>query len=182
MIKVKYLHYLLFTLVFTQGLVEYFNLPSYIYKVGIPIIIIVLLAKKLLSNEIRTIPFYPLIIAFILVTALSYLNSNIDLLSFLYFVVYTVFPYLYFVIIVNSNKDEEYSGVARYLTFLILLQIPVSIFKYITLGQSEHGLIGTLSTMAGSVSTIFPLFAISFLFAKILYHKKWIYFLYIIGL
>jgi hypothetical protein len=181
MFRVKHLHYLLFTLVFTQGLVEYFKLPSYIYKVGVPFIIVVLISIKLFANEIKRLPFLFFAGIFIIISFISYLNSTVDKLSFIYFMVYTIFPYLYFIVLVNSDEEEEFSGVSNYLIFLILLQIPVSIIKYILLGQGEHGLIGTISTKAGSLSTIFPLFAISFLFAKYLFENRKIYMLYIIG-
>ena len=102
-------------------------------------------------------------------------------MSFAYFIVYTVFPYIYFVVLVNSDEEEEFRSVSKYLIFLILLQIPVSLLKYALLGQSEHGLIGTISTKAGSLSTIFPLFAISFLFAKYLFESRKIYILLIGG-
>jgi len=129
-------------------------------------------------------PLWQLVLTFVIIATISYLNSSIDLISFVYFIVYTVFPYLYFVILINYKDDEEredYNDVSKYLVFLVLIQIPVSIYKYITLGQGEHGLIGTISTMAGSMSTIFPLFAIALLFAKYLYDKKWIYLLLIAG-
>jgi hypothetical protein len=181
MFKVKHLHYLLFSLVFTQGLVEYFELPSYIYKVGVPLLIILMLGKKLLNNEVKKVPFSMFIGIFIIVSILSYLNSPTGLISLVYFVVYTTFPYLYFVVLVNSNEEEEFNGVSTYLTFLILFQIPVSFYKYLIMGQGEHGLIGTLSTKSGSLSTIFPLFAISFIFARFLFEQRKIYLLYILG-
>jgi hypothetical protein len=181
MIKIKHLHYLLFTLVFFQGLLELFRLPSFIYKIGVPLIILVLLGKKLLTRDIKKFPFYPVIIAFFLVTLLSYINAGLDPLSYVYFIVYTIFPYLYFVVVVNSTEEEEFSRISRYIVFLVLLQIPVSIVKFIVMGQSEQGLIGTLSTVGGSISTIFPLFAISFIFAKTLHERNWKYIIYIVG-
>ena len=181
MIRIKHVHYLLFTLIFFQGIMDFFDLPSFIYKAGVPFLIFVLFIKKLLTGDIRKFPFYPFIIVFCMVALFSFFNSEIDPLSFVYFIVYTIFPYLYFVVLINSDEEEEFSGLSKYLIILVLLQIPVSIIKFILLGQSEQELIGTLSTKSGSISTIFPLFAISFLFAKILYERKWIYFLYIIG-
>jgi hypothetical protein len=55
---------------------------------------------------------------------------------------------------------------------MVLLQIPAAIYKYLRYDVVEGIIIGTFSTQAGALSTIFPLFIIGYIVAFYFCYKK----------
>jgi hypothetical protein len=98
-----------------------------------------------------------------------------------YFLRYTVLSYLYFLVIINENNIVRLRKVIRWIIILVIIQIPAAIIKYLIMGISEKGAIGTLSEGAGSVSAIFPLLVIAIVLPYYLKSKKSILLLLILG-
>ena len=66
------LHSMFWILSFTQGIFQLYNIPSAIYKVGIPVIVSSLLIIKLLEHKKLKFIYLKYIIAFILVSIISF--------------------------------------------------------------------------------------------------------------
>ena len=175
------LHSLFWILSFTQGIFQLYKLPSAIYKVGIPIIVIVLIFLVFLKNKDLTLLFFKYVVLFIIITIISCVYWKVDYFLLVYFLLYTCINYFYFIILINENDARILNYIYKFIIALFLIQIPASIIKFILLGQSEKGGIGTLSIGAGSLSAILPLFAIAFLFSAYLFKNKKIYLLLILG-
>ena len=173
---------LLFIYVFFFGLLQYFKLPDFLIKFSIDIFFILLIIG-LLSPKNKH---YPGIRIFILFTALFFfsvvLNSS-DLYHSLTFYRIFLYPYLLFLVLYNYNFSEKQRYyLNKLIIYLFIIQIFFSIFKFIFIGPSEKILVGSISIDGGVFSTIFPLFAIAFLFSLfVIYKSDKKYLLYSIG-
>ena len=176
-----YIHYLYWLLIFGTGIIQLLGLNSGIYKLGIPFLTVILLVYSFISkgNELK-FPFISWYLAFIGVSIISSVVNGIDYFSLLYFLIYTSLSYFYFIILYNEINFLIIKKIVSFIKILVLIQIPAIFIKYILIGQTEHGGIGTLSINAGSVSTIFPLFIITILFCLYLFKNKNKYLIYIL--
>ncbi len=175
-----YIHYLYWILIFGTGIVQLLGLDSGIYKLGIPFLVVLLLVYSFITkgNELKY-PFVWWYVGFMGISLISSLINGIDYFSLLYFLVYTSLSYFYFLILYNETNFLIIKKVITFIKILVLIQIPAILIKYVLIGQTEHGGIGTLSINAGSVSTIFPLFVITILFSLYLFKNKSKYLIYI---
>jgi hypothetical protein len=104
------------------------------------------------------------------VAIFSMIYNDTSGIEFFLFFLRVLPPFLFFwsILKVNFKVDR-----ALYtLKIMVLLQIPAVIIKYFIIGISESGGIGTMSIHAGSLSTIFPLFVISYIFSLYLSRKN----------
>lgn len=68
---------------------------------------------------------------------------------------------LMFYLLVNLDFDDKFFRIMfKVIIFLLVIQVPVAILKYLIYGQMESA-IGTYAQFGGGLSTILPLFAIS---------------------
>tara|TARA_B110000037_G_C17114242_1_gene503094 strand:- start:1001 stop:2326 length:1326 start_codon:yes stop_codon:yes gene_type:complete len=106
---------------------------------------------------------------FFLAIASMFYNDTSGIEFFLFFL-RVLPPFLFFwsTLKINFNLDR----VIFTLKIMVLLQIPAVIIKYFIIGISESGGIGMMSIHAGSLSTIFPLFVISYIFSLYLSRKN----------
>ncbi|WP_133249968.1 hypothetical protein [Marinifilum breve] len=180
MIK-TYLHYIYWSLIFFTGLMQLMGISSAIYKIGVPFILFVLLGLQIVESwgSFKT-PFKFWIIGFLGVAILSTIINKLDTFSLIYFLIYTLISYFYFLVLINEKSILLISRVIDFIKILVLIQVPAAILKFISKGQSEDGIIGTLTLQGGSVSTIFPLFIIVILFCIFLF-KPHIKYLFLIG-
>jgi hypothetical protein len=112
------------------------------------------------------------------VTAIiSMLYNNKDGVEFFLFFLRVSPPILFFWAILKINFDIDY--VLSVLKIMVVLQIPAVLIKFLIVGVSESGGIGTMSIHSGSLSTIFPLLVISLVFSLYLSRKNKKYLLYI---
>lgn len=166
-------HYTYWILIFLTGIFQLFGLSSGIYKLGIPLVSAGLFAYSFFTkgNQLK-FPFLAWVFGFGIVAVVSSYLNQVDSFSLAYFLIYTLLSYAYFIVLINEDSNLLISRVVSFIKLLILLQVPAIIVKYLLIGQSEHGGIGTLSVNAGSVSTIFPIFIIAILFSIYLYKRK----------
>jgi hypothetical protein len=171
-------------LTFTQGIIQLLNLSSAIYKVGMPVCVILLfflvLARKIVTKEKIETPFWGYFLAFILVSIISKTNAVIPLFSYSYFLIYTCLSYVYFLVIVNDENLDRYRFIIKIAVIFYIIQIPASWIKYVTVGQQEL-YIGTISVSSGSLSTFVPLFAITCLIALYFFKPDKLQILLMIG-
>ena len=175
-----YLHYLYWILVFFAGIVQLYQLNSAIYKIGIPLLALVMFVFQFIERSVQLkYPYWGIPLTFVVISLLSARFNGIDYFSLINFLIYTILSYAYFVVLVNENHLVVVPKIIRFLKVLIFIQIPAIAVKFLVVGQSEGEGIGTLSQGGGSISTIFPLFMITFLFCLYLYREKRIYIFYL---
>ena len=174
-----FLHFLLWSLVFLQGLMQTLSLPSFLNKIGIPLAVILLFFTTT-PNKSKRMPFFGYIMIILIISMFSSFVNSISLFNCIYFVIYITLPYFYFVIVLNEPKELVINRIKKIIFFYVLIQIPISIVSFIRLGQYE-GNAGTLTNSAGSVSAIFPAIVTAYLFSLYLYNKKVKHILIIFG-
>lgn len=172
-------HLIIFCLLFNAGVFSLLGISSLSVKVIAYALIIALFLKQIgavvISNKkVVTVGSLSLIL-FVAAILFSFLINSVNTISFIYFLMITGMPFLYMLALLNSKLNEQnYSQLFRLLIYLFAVQIPAILIKFIIVGQSEKGAIGTISTDEGSLSTIIPLFAISYLYSSFLStRKKW---------
>tara|TARA_B100000768_G_scaffold156985_1_gene154805 strand:- start:2664 stop:3998 length:1335 start_codon:yes stop_codon:yes gene_type:complete len=104
------------------------------------------------------------------VAIISMIYNTKDVVEFFLFFLRVLPPILFFWALIKINFNI--AKVLRLLKILVIIQIPAVIIKFLIIGVSESGGIGTMSIHAGSLSTIFPLFVISYIFSLYLSRKN----------
>ena len=177
------IHKLYWLLVFTNAIVVLLGLPTAVYKVGTPLFVLLMLfmvmnKNKTLNKKIK-FPYLKEAGFFLMISFFSKIYNGMDTISYLYFLVFTLLSYLYFIVIVNDADVSKNKKILKFITVLFFIQLPAALIKYLVLGQSEKGGIGTLSLEGGSISTVLPMFAVAVLFSYYLFNKKKSYLIYI---
>lgn len=174
-----FLHFLFWSLTFLQGSIQYLQLPSFLYKVGMPLIVVVLffLSSK---QGIRIFPHLRYIVILFFIVLFSFLINSIPIFNFIYFLTYLFLPYFYFLIILNEPNNSLVKNIKKIIIAFVLLQIPMVIIGFILNGQHEANS-GTLTNSDGSVATIFPSIISAYVFSLYIINKKIKYILIIIG-
>lgn len=103
------------------------------------------------------------------------LKNDIHYAQWAYFMINIWGGYFYFLILYNEVDIRRINCIVGLVKLLIIVQIPVIVIKFLVVGVSEKGGIGTLSTTAGSLSAIFALFIIVSLFSFYLYGRRKLY-------
>jgi|AntRauTorckE6833_2_1112554.scaffolds.fasta_scaffold01104_3 hypothetical protein len=170
-------YFLVFTLLFSQGLVELAGINSAYLKFGSEILILSLFLRQLISGftgsgklEFTGFTYYCL---FLIVIFLSALFNPVNLIEIILFIKsVSIYYFLYIALI---NEDFSKKNIQRFIAFFIVLfaiQLVAVGIKFSIIGISEKGGIGTLSLSSGSLSTILPLFACAYLIASYIYTKE----------
>jgi hypothetical protein len=168
---------IIFGIVFLQGLFNYLGIPPLQHQLLFEFSILLLMFAlfQFLTFRTRKDFLAPGLIWFVLFT-ISMLVSGLinDPDAYVSFLLYRniLLPYLLFLAILNIDlSDKLIKGVNRFIIILVIIQIPAAVYKYMTYGIREGTLIGTFANNAGSLSTIFPLFVISYIIAFHLIYK-----------
>lgn len=106
----------------------------------------------------------------LIISIISMIVNEQSGIEFFLFFLRILPPILFFWAIVKINFKID--NVLKIIKLMIILQIPAVIIKYFIIGISESGGIGMMSIHAGSLSTIFPLFVISYVFSLYLSRKS----------
>lgn len=181
MIYRRLLHIIYLILIFNYGIMRLLELPTELYKVLAPLILVLLFLNTFFFSKSKS---FPMLIAFILFLIISFISANVNsipIFNYIYFLTYAIFPIIYFYIIANENDKRTIILIKKTFIILIILQLPVIFIKFLILGYSESGAIGTLGTEAGSLSAIFPLFILIILYSYHLYSPRKKYIWLIIG-
>lgn len=173
-----YLHYLIWFFAFFNGIIRLLGINPAFVRVGLPFSIIVLFVFSLRKKF--KYPFLIHMLMFVLLSILSGYLNNMSLFQITDFITYTVFPYIYFLIVYNTENIQILSKMKKLIIFLFLLQLPAMIVKLILVGQAED-YIGTISSNAGSLSTVIPMVATSYLFSKFLFlgERKYLFMIFL---
>jgi hypothetical protein len=175
-----YIISLIIFLAFTEGAISLIGPSESAVRIFRELFIIILFFLSLIqkSSKKKYLFFgkkYILMLFVIAIISLMY-NEKSGIEFFLYFL-RVLPPILFFWAVIKINFNINY--VIRILKVLVIIQIPAILIKYLIIGVSESGGIGTMSIHAGSLSTIFPLFVISFALSFYLSRRTKIYILVI---
>lgn len=172
---------LLLVYIFFFGIVEILDPPNFVLKFSIDVLLL-LSITYLIINRRRIIPGKLLFFLFFIIYLFSILINNSELYPAATFLRVFLLPYLFFLIIVNLNVEQRiWRNFNKLIISLFLAQIIFSFIKFITVGVNEKVIIGSISVSGGTLSTMIPLFAISFLLSYYLHERKTKYLLIIAG-
>ncbi len=169
--------YTIFTMAFTQGIFLILGVPTIVTRSIMEILMISLFCQAILKKITHRENFYLFslwpMVCFFVITCLSSLINKDGWLTFVLFC-HLIFPcYFFFLALTNLKFTEEaIHRINYYLCFLFLIQVPASFVKCLIFGISERGPIGTMSMSAGTLSAVFPLFAIAVCFSYFLFRNK----------
>lgn len=168
---------LIFTAATTQAVFALIGLPRMVPTLFAEVCILLLLLKMLYVKlvlkpmPLKFIGFFPVTGLFIVMIFSFFLNSA-EPLPAVFCIRQTFIFILFFVAIQNIDlSKKQTTRVNQYIVFLILIQLPAALVKLIVIGQDESW-VGTISHQAGSLSTTFPLFVISFLLALFFFKRR----------
>jgi len=180
--KIKlFFHYSYWIILFTVGIMEILSVSSAVYKVGLPLLIIIIFFISIAQNKNYRFPNLILMVLFVIVSIISGIINKISFLQMFGFLAYTISSYFYAVSIINEKDSKIIQHVKMLVIILFIIQIPAAIIKLIIVGQSEKDLIGTVSWGAGVNSSLIPLFVITILFSFYLYNKNKSYIFFVAG-
>lgn len=160
--NLKKIHILLWVLVFFEGVIRLFELPIGIVRAGVPFLILFMLMVTIKKKQLY-LPFINTQIILTIIIILSGLLNDIEVFQIIDFLTYLIFPYLYFIVLINEDDFEILKSIRLFIIKLFVIQLIAALIKLIIVGQAED-YIGTISLNAGSMSTIIPLIATSYLF------------------
>ena len=173
---------ILLTIPFSDWAVEYNLLPPQI--MWFPELLSLLLFVKAVVNRVilkQRINLFGIrvVLGFLGVIFVSLIYNGSSIVSALLFLRLLFRYYLLFLAILNLDLDERSMRLLNnILIFIFVAQLPLSVVKLFVIGQGES----SLGLSSHSVSTIFPLIAIAFLFSfYFLYKRKLIYILLTLG-
>lgn len=166
---------LIFVFSFTKGAFELLGFSETILQLSIEFLIFILFFHSLLFVvKRRRLEGPGLYVNFFLfaMILISFLLSNVSTLQLILFMRKFGVYYLFFYALFNLNissicKDKLF----ELIIFLFLIQIPAAFIKLLILGTQEK-VVGTMSVQEGSLASIMPLMAISYLIANYLEFKN----------
>lgn len=177
----KYALILIFTLSFSQGVLQLMGVPTIVPRIILESSILLLFFKTIYLCQKRKVNMHfkwgSWMLSIFSITIFSAIINKQDILSLLLFCRHTFIFYLFFVTIYNiSISFSDIQKVNQWIIILLLIQIPAAIIKLISYGKIvEGGGIGTISVQDGSAALLISLIPISFLFSKYIYKRKVIY-------
>ena len=140
----------------------------------------IVIRKRFVSTPLD----FPIVMFLVIAVCSMILNSTSPFALFLALRLDMKFI-LMFYLLINLDLDEQFFRLMfKVVTFLLVIQVPVAFLKYLRFGQMESA-IGTYAYFGGGISTVLPLFAISFFLGLYLtgggqkYRRQ--YLLYILG-
>ncbi len=175
--KIAYnITYLLFILSFFKGVFELIGIAETYIQLLIDLLIISIFLISLifmverrdiivLGSKINIIFFMFIIISFLL-TDVTSLHLVLFLRKFYIYIL------LLYALLNIEFKEEERESLFKLLQILFLIQIPAAFIKLIVLGGTLEKIVGTISVSEGSLATVMPLFAISYMISLYLNQNK----------
>ncbi len=161
---------IIFTMAFSQGIFSFLGIPTIVPRTIMELVIILLFMKAFCTKSLtkdRFIVFGLLpMLGLFLISILSVYVNNEQIFPFTLFCRHVFIFYCFFLALLNLKISETaISKVNNYLVFLFLIQVFANFVKLLTVGQEEGRGIGTMSMQAGSLTTMFTLFALAFSYA-----------------
>lgn len=169
---------------FSKGALELLGFSETILQLLIEFLILILFSFALLfifkRKKIRGPGIF---INFLLlaVILLSFLLTNGSILLLVLYLRKLFVYYLFFYALFNINLTQVYRDkILKLIIVLFLIQIPAAFIKLVVLGGTLEKIVGSMSVSEGSLATIMPLFAITYLIVNYLEFRKIKYIVFIL--
>lgn len=165
-------------LAFFEGVWNYVGLSPFLFRLSLELFILMLFFiyfQFLISRNDKSFksPGLTWVILFTISLFISTMINDSDLYSSLRIYNRIIFPYLFFIVILNIKLTQQsIEKINRFIMYLVFLQIFAAIYKYIMYGVVEGIIIGTFNNQAGVLSTLFPLLIIGYLIAFYFCYKR----------
>lgn len=160
---------------FNIGLLATLSIAEPITRLIIDILIIILFVISLITTvqkKLAIFPFFKLVLLIFLITFISYLFTDVTLVDYLMFHRKVLLYFFFFYALFNINFSKvQIEKVFKVIIILFLTQIFATFIKLLTVGVMEP-YIGTIGILGGSIATIMPLIALSYIFSTYLVEKK----------
>jgi len=179
-----YLIVAILILSFTKGALAVLGLSETITQLMIEGLIVLLFFRSILAiiHKKGEIQGTGLTIQLLLLSSIfiSFLLTQVNTIQYVLFLRNFLIYYLFFYALFNLPLTTQHrNGIKKLILVLFGLQILFALIKWITIGTEEN-YIGSISISEGSIATIMPLFAISYLLARYFVEEKMSYILWII--
>lgn len=164
---------ILFTLVYTKGVLDRLGLPDFWSKLIVEFGVLLVILPILKKSRWKSAPGWAFVAIFTILTIISgMLSGDGPYLSLLYFRM-TAYAYLVFWAVWNADlSGREVWRINRLILMLWLLQIAASAFELFVLGERVEAHVGTITSGGGGPATAFPLFALAYFMAFYFYYKR----------
>lgn len=179
-----YLISLLFIISFWKGGLALIGINETITQLIIDLLIIILFFNSMLYvlKEKKIIAPGLIINLFLFVVIMiSFLLTDVNKIQLILFVkkfaLYYLFLYALFNINLNSTQIES---LKKLIIFLFIIQVPAAFIKLLVLGGTLEKIVGTMSVAEGSLATVMPLIAISYLISNYFIYKNLKYIIWIL--
>ena len=159
--------YLILLLACNLGLIEFFGFSISISKIIIDLLILLFFSRSLYLHVFQYNSHYNFwgwqyILFYIFITIISFIVNQTSIINLILFLEVVLIPYLLFLAVINSSFSSEHiKFLSKIFLFILILQIPVVIIKFLVIGINESGAVGTFSVNNGNLSTLIPMIAIS---------------------
>ncbi|UBM62456.1 hypothetical protein LA303_00395 [Candidatus Sulfidibacterium hydrothermale] len=143
-----------------------FGINDRVVRLIIDGLIIILFLINLKKKPVKIEYFRFLVFLYFFISLISFILSGESLLLYLLFLRRTLIPFLLlFSLLKLNNSHSFFQKFWKHLQILIIVQLIAAFLKVYLVGMTEN-YIGTMSVDSGSVSAIFPLFALTLYFSK----------------
>ncbi len=163
---------ILLIIAFTDWAVESAYLPfqvMWLPELMTALLFIKSIGEKVVAKKKIVAPGLQPVLVFFLIALFSLLMNSSGFIPALLLLRLLFRYYLLFLAVINLELDETgLKTIINVLVFIFLVQIPLSVVKLLIFGQGER----SLGLSSHSVSTIFPLIAIGFLYSYYFLHQK----------
>ena len=159
--------YLILLLSCNLGLIEILGFSISISKMIIDLLVLLFFLRSLYLHVFQYNSHYNFwgwqyIIFYIFITLISFIVNQTSIINLILFLEVVLIPYLLFLGVINSSFSTKYiKFLSRIFFFILILQIPVIIIKFLFIGINESGAVGTFSVNNGNLSTLIPMICIS---------------------
>ena len=179
-----YLIYLVFIVSFLKGILAFGGVGEPITQAFIDLIIIILFFNSMLyvlKKKKIIAPGFTINIFLFIVIIVSFLLTDVQEIQLIIFIRKFTLYYLFFYVLFNINLNNmQIESLKKLIIFLFIIQVPSSFIKLILLGGTLEKIVGTISITEGSLATIMPLMAISYLISNYLISKNFKYIIWIL--
>jgi len=179
-----YLIFFLFIISFWKGALAMIGFIEPITQVIIDSLILILFFNSMLyviRHKKIIAPALVINIFLLVIILISYLLTDVNELKLILFIRKFTLYYLFFYALFNIGlTDIQQDKLIKLIIVLFIIQVPAALVKLIVLGGTLEKIVGTMSYMEGSLATIMPLMAISYLISNYLIYKKLKYIIWIL--
>lgn len=168
--------YIIFILSFSKGIFVLMGIPDTVPQLLIEFFILIIFTfsiQNLIETKTLKAPGLKIFIVLTIFILISFLMTEVSGLQFMLFSrQFFIYPLFFYSLLNLGLNQKEKKKIISLLFILFTIQIPAAFIKLIVLGEAREKIVGTITVMEGSLSTIMPLFPIVYLISRYLYDKK----------